>query len=274
MIKQDPIQLIPALVSSVVLIFLAFPSLAQEIVSPQCYGGSRLTREFVQEEMIYPSRALETKTEGTVVLSFMVMPDGSVSGLEVLERVSPDLDREAIRIFNKILWHPATQLGRPIAYRHEFDVKFKIKKYMNLIKNRGPEYFVNPHEPVDTGNIVYRRKELDQVPKPLFSILDNDFQTFLSNNLEYPETAFKQNISGTVELLFVVEVSGRVSNIQVEKSLGGGCTEEAIRVLKLIRWYPGIRDKLAVRTLMPLQITFDIAKRSVGGAIPTPGQLR
>lgn len=274
MIKQDPIQLIPALVSSVVLIFLAFPSLAQEIVSPQCYGGSRLTREFVQEEMIYPSRALETKTEGTVVLSFMVMPDGSVSGLEVLERVSPDLDREAIRIFNKILWHPATQLGRPIAYRHEFDVKFKIKKYMNLIKNRGPEYFVNPHEPVDTGNTVYRRKELDQVPKPLFSILDNDFQTFLSNNLEYPETAFKQNISGTVELLFVVEVSGRVSNIQVEKSLGGGCTEEAIRVLKLIRWYPGIRDKLAVRTLMPLQITFDIAKRSVGGAIPTPGQLR
>ena len=216
--KPSPIKFIPALVSSVVLIFLAFPSLAQDIVPPQCYGGSRLTREFVQEEMIYPSRALETKTEGTVVLSFMVMPDGSVGGLEVLERASPDLDREAIRIFKKILWHPATQMGRPIAYRHEFEVKFKIKKYMNLIKNRGPEYFVNPHEPVDTGYVVYRRKELDQVPKPLFSILDNDFQTFLSNNLEYPEAAFKQNISGTVELRFVVEVSGRVSNIQVEKS--------------------------------------------------------
>jgi TonB family protein len=247
---------------------------AQETVPPHCYGGNRLTREFVQEEMIYPAQALEHKKEGTVVLSFHVLPDGTVDDLSVLERVSPELDREAIRIFRKILWHPATWLGKPVAYRHQFEVKFRIRKYLKVLKNRGPEYFVNPYEPVDSSNIVFRRKDLDQLPKPLFSILDNNFQTFLSNNLEYPEAAFKQNLSGTVELRFVVETSGRISNIEVVQSVGGGCTEEAIRVLKLIKWFPGIKDNLAVRTSMPLQITFDIARRSVGGSIPSPGQVQ
>ena len=253
--------------------FIFSVSHAQEITPPQCYGGPRLTREFVQEEMIYPAKALESKTEGTVVLSFIVKSDGSVSYVKVDQRVSPELDREAIRILGKILWHPATKLGVPIDYRHQFEVKFRIRKYMNMIRSRGPEYFVNPYEPVDSTNVVYRRKDLDEPPKPLFSILDKDFQTFLTNNLVYPDAAFKQNISGTVELRFVVETNGRVSNIETLQSVGGGCTEEAIRVLKLIKWFPGIKDKKAVRTTMPLEITFDIARRSVAGSIPSPGQL-
>ena len=80
------------------------------------------------------------------------MPDGNVEDLYLQERVSPELDQEAIRIFRKILWHPATELGKPIAYRHQFEVKFRIKKYLSVVKRRGPEYFVNPYEPVDTSN--------------------------------------------------------------------------------------------------------------------------
>ena len=55
--------------------------------------------------------------------------------------------------------------------------------------------------------------------------------------------------------------------------LGGGCTEEAIRVVKKMRWMPGILDKTAVRTCMELEIVFDIAGQTVGGRIPTPGQV-
>lgn len=256
-----------------IILFFATSLHAQEITPPQCYGGSRLTREFVKEEMIYPDKALQNKTEGNVVLSYVVIPDGSVTRLEVIERVSPELDKEAIRIFRKIRWFPATELGRPISYRHTFTVKFRINKYQKYIKTRGAEYFAFPYEPMDTSNQIYRRKELDQMPKPMFSTLEKNLQTFLSDNLEYPEAAFKQNIAGTVKFRFVLETSGRISNILVESSVGGGCTEEAIRVVKLIKWFPGIKDGLAVRTEVPLEITFDIAKKSVGGSIPSPGQL-
>ena len=90
-----------ALFSMIVLIMLnpTFTVKAQEVIPPKCYGGNRLTREFIQEEMIYPAKAMESETEGTVILSFVILPDGSVSTLNVLQKVSPELDQEAIRIF-------------------------------------------------------------------------------------------------------------------------------------------------------------------------------
>ena len=248
--------------------------IAQEIMAPHCYGGNRLTREFIHEEMIYPARAMESNTEGTVRLSFIVQKDGTVTDVRVEERVSPEIDQEAIRIFSKILWFPATQLGKPIVYKHHFEIKFKIKKYMKYTKLRGYEYFSYPWEPIDSSNIVYERNKTDRQPKPMFSEEIKNFPTFLAKNLEYPEAAFKGNVAGTVKLLFVVETSGRVSNIQVINAVGGGCTEEAIRVLKLIKWIPGVKDHYAVRTFMPLEMTFDIAKKTVGGSIPSPGQIQ
>ncbi len=81
-------------------------------------------------------------------------------------------------------------------------------------------------------------------------------------------------MSGTVKLKFVIEPSGRISNIEVDKALGGGCTGEAIRVIRLIRWNPAVFNEMAVRSWMCLEIAFDIAKKSVGGSIPTPGQVQ
>jgi hypothetical protein len=74
-------------------------------------------------------------------------------------------------------------------------------------------------------------------------------------------------------LKFVVVPSGRISNLLTEKTVGGGCTEEAIRVVKMIRWIPGIKNQAAVRSWRTLDITFDIAGKSVSGTIPTPGQV-
>ncbi|MCD4696880.1 MAG: energy transducer TonB [Bacteroidales bacterium] len=246
---------------------------SQDVLSPMCYGGNRLLREFVMEEMIYPSKALEARTEGTVELTFIVEPDGSVSDLKVLRRVSPEIDREAIRIFRKILWHPATQIGKPITYIHTYKIRFKIKKYLNHFNARNPSFYAKPYEPVDTGIVVYDRKQVDRFPRPMLSSLDRNISGFISRNLVYPDAAFKGNVAGTVRLQFVVEPSGRISNIEVIDGVGGGCTEETIRVIKLIKWFPGLKNNYAVRTFVPIEITFDISKKTVGGSIPSPGQV-
>ncbi|MBC8487354.1 MAG: energy transducer TonB [Bacteroidetes bacterium] len=256
-----------------ILIFEDFSLVAQEISPPVCYGKKRLLKEFIKEEMIYPQKALQNKTEGTVVLSFIVKPDGSTTDLKITKSVSKEIDKEATRIFNKILWYPATELGKPIAYLHLFEIKFSIKKYLKLCKARGYEYFAYPYQPVDSSNTVYPLNDTDVRPKPIFTSRNYNFSSFMANNLKYPEAAFKQNISGMVKLNFVVEPSGRISNIIVEKRVGGGCTEEAIRVVKLLKWNPGLLNNKAVRTFMSLEITFDIAKQTVGGKIPTPGQV-
>lgn len=258
-----------------IAIILIFPiqNLLSQTSPPKCYGPKRLLREFIHEEMIYPSKALKDNTEGTVILEFIVLKNGSVCNLEVTQKVSKEIDEEAIRIFNHILWHPATQLGAPIDYLYKMEIKFKISKYLKYCKQRGYEYYEWPHKPVDSSNLVYQRAQTVDYPRPVFKEKSMNFGKFIAQELVYPSEAFKGNISGIVKLMFVVEPSGRISNIEVTNAVGGGCTEEAISVVKKLKWFPGIKDNKAVRTIMPLNIQFDIAKKTVNGNIPSPGQV-
>lgn len=236
-------------------------------------SGKRLTDDFIREEMVYPESALKNKVEGTVVLQFIVDPKGNVSNLQVIESVSPALDEEAQRIFRKIIWLPGTRLGRNVTTENTFEIRFKVRKYEKICRQRGYDRPAYPHEPVDPGFSIYEKEEVEISPRPVFSSLNRNLGEFVSENMKYPEAAFKQNISGTVELGFVVEPSGRISNIHVVNPVGGGCTEEAIRLAKMIRWHPGIRDDMAVRVFNSLSITFDIAGHSVDGTVPVPGQI-
>lgn len=260
-----------------IIVFCLFVSnqqlTAQNISQPECYGGKRLMHDFIREEMVYPEAALNGRIEGTVTISFVVKADGSACDYKVIHSLSKETDEEALRICRMVLWYPATDLGRPVDYLHSFELRFDIKKYQSWVKSRGYEIIMYPFMPVDTSYAVFQMLDTDIAPKPIYSSKDYNFSSFISNHLEYPEDAFKQNISGTVKLKFVIEPSGRISNILTEKAVGGGCTEEAIRVVKLLQWSPGILKEKSVRTWMCLEITFDIAKRSVSGAIPTPGQV-
>ncbi|MBM3436030.1 MAG: TonB family protein [Bacteroidetes bacterium] len=248
-------------------------SLAQNILQPQPYGGQRILKEFIREEMVYPEKELLDETGGRVVVSFVVNPDGSSEKFKVETPVTDGLNSEALRICRLVLWYPANDLGRPVSFVHSLEIRFDPKKYRNVVKSRGYDRIVYPYTPVDSGLRVYSTGEVTMTPKPLFTSKDCTLGNFISRNLQYPEAAFKQNISGMVRLKFVVEPSGRISNLLTEKTVGGGCTEEAVRVVKMIRWFPGIKNEVAVRTWRTLDITFDIANKSVSGTIPDPGQV-
>ena len=230
-------------------------------------------KEFIKEEMVYPEKALQEKAEGVVVLSFVVNKDGSVTELKIVQPVNPEIDNEALRIFKKVLWNPATRIGKSVNYLTTFEIKFNIKKYKKNCKSRGYTKISYPYEPVDMSDKIYSFSEITRTPTPIFSSRDYNFSAFIANNLKYPEAAFKQAVSGVVKLKFVVEPTGRISNIITEKALGAGCTEEAIRVVKMLRWNPGVLNTKAVRTFMTIEIAFNVAEKTVKGKIPTPGQV-
>jgi len=52
------------------------------------------------------------------------------------------------------------------------------------------------------------------------------------STLSYPREAQDHNISGTVVVLFDIDSSCRFINVRIEKGIGYGCDEEAIKVLK------------------------------------------
>ena len=68
-------------------------------------------------------------------------------------------------------------------------------------------------------------------------------------------------MGGVVELKFVIETDGTLSNLVVLQGVGGGCTEEAIRLIKSIpHWIPTIANKKPIRVTYSLPIRFRYTK--------------
>ncbi|OFY06174.1 MAG: hypothetical protein A2W93_10485 [Bacteroidetes bacterium GWF2_43_63] len=81
--------------------------------------------------------------------------------------------------------------------------------------------------------------------------------TFLKNNIKYPLAARNNEIQGTVYITYIIEPDGELSNIKVLKGIGGGCDEEAIRVISLMpAWKPGTQRGKPVRAYFNLPIQF------------------
>jgi len=82
---------------------------------------------------------------------------------------------------------------------------------------------------------------------------------FLQENIEYPTMARESGIQGTVYVTFVVEPNGSVSNVQILRGIGGGCDEEAIRVIKAMpNWNPGKQRGKPVRVQFNMPIKFTL----------------
>ncbi|MCX6234592.1 MAG: energy transducer TonB [Bacteroidetes bacterium] len=83
--------------------------------------------------------------------------------------------------------------------------------------------------------------------------------TYLSDSLHYPRQAIQQQIEGIVIVSFIVNADGSLSDIKIEKGLGAGCNDEAIRLVKSMpAWIPGMHHGKKVKVLYNLPIKFDL----------------
>ena len=82
---------------------------------------------------------------------------------------------------------------------------------------------------------------------------------FFSKNIKYPQAAKDSNIQGKVFVQFVVENDGSITNAKVLRDIGGGCGEEALRVVKMMpKWKPGEIRGTKYRVQCTLPITFEL----------------
>ncbi|MFN5463094.1 MAG: energy transducer TonB, partial [Bacteroidota bacterium] len=83
---------------------------------------------------------------------------------------------------------------------------------------------------------------------------------YLSDNLKYPTQARRMGVEGTVIVVFVVNTDGSIQDVEVLRGIGGGCDEEAVKVVKNApKWDPGKQRGRAVRTRMRLPIRFKLS---------------
>jgi len=82
---------------------------------------------------------------------------------------------------------------------------------------------------------------------------------FLSDSIIYPKLAAETGIQGTVYLQFIVNSKGNITDAKVLRGIGGGCDEEALRVVNAMpQWKPGKQNGRAVRVIYNMGINFSL----------------
>ncbi len=78
----------------------------------------------------------------------------------------------------------------------------------------------------------------------------------IAKAVKYPEIAKKAGVEGRVYLQFVVDEQGNVVDPVVMKGIGAGCDEEALRVVRTLKFKPGKQRGKAVKVRFSLPINF------------------
>jgi TonB family protein len=82
---------------------------------------------------------------------------------------------------------------------------------------------------------------------------------FLNENIHYPDSAKTAGIQGRVFITFVVNTDGSISDVRILRGIGGGCDEEALRVVKSMpNWIPGTQHGKPVRVQYNLPVKFSL----------------
>ena len=190
---------------------------------------------YITNNVHYPKTEKEKGIQGKVFVGFVVEKDGGISNVEVKRGIGAECDAEAIRAVKGMPnWEPGKQSGVLVRTAMVLPINFKI---------------VAP--PIDTT--IY-----DTVEKmPSFPGGEIMMYDFLARNVLYPQRAREDGYSGTVYVRFVVEPDGTITNTEIAKGVGGGCSEEAMRVVKMMpNWIPGEAFGKKVRVTYTLPINF------------------
>jgi TonB family protein len=195
-------------------------------------GGEAKMFKYLSTNIKYPALAREVGIEGTVYITFVVNEDGQLSNFIVKRGVAGGCTEESLRVLQSMpKWTPGKHKGQKVKVIFTLPIKFQLD---------GPA-------PIYT--------ELDTMPR--YPEGEEAMFQFLAKNVKYSKRARENKFQGTVKVVFVVNADGTISNPIIKERVGGGCDEEAVRVILLMpKWIPGVKNGKNVAAYYTLPIKF------------------
>ena len=199
--------------------------LPDNIVGAQFPGGTEQLIKFLSENIKYPVECEKQGIQGRVVLLIVIDKDGSVTDIKVAKSVHPLLDAEAVRVASSMPhWQPATKDGQPVRIRYSLPITFSLNN-ATTEKGKGSEKVGQASRDRDAtypGGLEAIRKYLDK-------------------NFVRPLEC--SDIEGNMEVAFIVDEEGKVSMVEVTKSLHPKLDKALTQVfMNMPKWQPAMRD--------------------------------
>lgn len=111
-------------------------------------------------------------------------------------------------------------------------------------------------------------EEPKEDPNTIFTVVEETaapiggmaaFYEYVGKKIKYPAQAKRMGIEGKVFVEFVIEKDGSITDVKAIKGIGGGCDQEAERILASApKWKPGKQRGKPVRQKMVLPINFKL----------------
>lgn len=220
---------------------------------PEFPGGVEALMDFVGKNVKYPEEAKEKEISGRVFMSFVIEKDGSVSNVKVLRGIGGGCDEEAVRVIKGMpKWKPGIQKGKPVRVSYMMPINFKLDSQPTKPAQKAD--VSKPDMKPDKNGVYQICEQMPEFPGGVEALMD-----FVAKNVVYPQEAMDKEISGRVYVSFVIEKDGSVNEVKVMKGIGGGCDDEAVRVIKAMpKWKPGKQDGKPVRVSYMMPITFKL----------------
>src|SRR5258705_4606801 len=130
----------------------------------------------------------------------------------------------------------------------------KPTRNKQVVHHQSIKMVLNSGKVLRTDSIFFLTEVMPQFPGG-----DNGLFQYLKKNVVYPALAKVQKTQGRVYIEFIVERDGSVSHVKVTRGIGGGCDQEAVRVVaQMPKWAPGKMKDNPVRVQYTLPVKFTL----------------
>lgn len=214
-------------------------------VKNQC--AQQMLLSFMYENIVYPLEARQKGNEGTVVLSFVVEKDGTLSDTKVVKDVGGGCGEEALRILNlmnpnNIKWVPGKHLGKVVRTQFNLPLKFKLEEAPAFAIVDGDSVWTKLDEPLEfIGGI-------------------EALQAHLAESIDYPKIGNDSCMLGNIDVRIRVDRKGfvRILDITDYNNLGFDFWYEAIDASTSTygNWKPAVFEGAKVPAAYDINLTF------------------
>ena len=110
---------------------------------------------------------------------------------------------------------------------------------------------------VSGENATYEFSQLDRQPE--FEGGNAGLSDYLSSNLKYPKKAMKNGIGGKVFIGFVIDKTGKITDVDVLRGVDKTLDKAAVKLIKSMpAWKPGMKDGKPVKVKYTIPINFKV----------------
>ncbi|MDX2172530.1 MAG: energy transducer TonB [Bacteroidota bacterium] len=219
----------------------------------QSIGGKEQIEQVLQTQLTLPKTILTSNFDVKLTTFFDLDSAGKAINIKVEGQVNNALRNEIIRMFNFLKFYKTLNLPNESRPYFLF-FKLSTEKYNKYFKQKN-KFTLKKPAVADSSYIIYSKA--DKSPE-YYKNGDDGLNEFILSNIEYPKLAVEKSVEGTVVIEFVVETNGYITGLNVKQGVNTGCTEEAIRLIKLTKWQPAVLNNKMIRYKTNYPITFNL----------------